>query len=86
MAVATRREQLRAQLLAQRGSARRASGTARAAGVVDSMCSTASPEKVTSTMAMAASGKLGFAASQLDPCEKNDFFDVPQGGTQRSGC
>ena len=52
MAVATRREQLRAQLFAQRGSACRASGTARAAGVVDSMCSTASPEKVTSMMAI----------------------------------
>ena len=53
MAVATHREQLRAQLLAQHGSARRVDGRARAAGMVDSTCSPASPEKVTSTLDMA---------------------------------
>ena len=58
MGVATRRERLRAQLLAQRGSARRAGGRARAAGMIDLMRSPTSPEKVTSTMTMAARGKL----------------------------
>ena len=67
MGVATRREQLRAQLLAQRGSARRASGRARAAGVVDSMCSTASPEKVTSTMPWQHAGNLDLITSARLP-------------------